>query len=170
LPGAGIDSTEERPSPAATDVNEIILTFPEKLRLAAVLAARGTLREGEVLGLQRGDVDVESMTVDVRRQLFELPVRDEGLQYGEPKSKAGTRKVALPSTAAPLLIHHLENVCGSRADGVSLHGQDRQTSETEGAENCVQLRSDAVRAGTAPIPRSSTLCSDSSRECWCDDS
>jgi len=83
-----------------------------ELRLAAVLAAWGTLREGEVLGLQRGDVDVESMTVDVRRQLLELPVRDGGLQYGEPKSKAGIRKVAVPSTAAPLFIHHLETYVG----------------------------------------------------------
>ena len=55
---------------------------------------------------------MESMTVDVRRQLLELPVRDGGLQYGEPKSKAGIRKVAHPSTAAPLLIHHLETYVG----------------------------------------------------------
>jgi len=106
---AGVDSTEIRQPPAIEEVHEIIASFPKKLQLAAAVAAWGTLRIGEVLGLQRRDIDLEAGTVEVRRILLELPVKDGGLQTGPPKTKAGERTVTMPSSIVPLMTDHLSN-------------------------------------------------------------
>lgn len=49
--GAGADRAKERQIPTVAQVDALMLAMPAKLRAAVVLAAWGTLRRGEVLGL-----------------------------------------------------------------------------------------------------------------------
>lgn len=65
------------------------------------LALRGGMREGELLGLQWSDVDLEARQINVTAQLIER----KGVIYGRqaPKSKAGTRTVYLSESVAGIL-------------------------------------------------------------------
>lgn len=84
-------------------------------RLAPVvfLAGHLGLRVGEVLGLQRQDVNLRNREVAVRRQL-----RDEkgALVYRVPKSVHGRRTLPLPSDTATLLQAHLDTHSPSKGD------------------------------------------------------
>src|SRR5208282_6424831 len=51
--GAGADRSKERQIPTVAQVEALMQAMPAKLRAAVVLAAWGTLRRGEVLGLRR---------------------------------------------------------------------------------------------------------------------
>src|SRR5450759_442855 len=68
---------------------------PDRFRAMILVATFGTLRYGEVSGLHRADLDLDSGTVFVRRSLTE--VRGTGLVVGPPKSRAGLRMVSLPA-------------------------------------------------------------------------
>ncbi len=81
-----------------------------RTRPAVVLAAWGTLRRGEVLGLRRCDVDVTAATVRVERSLGER--RNGAVIVGPPKSLAGVRTVHMPSSAMALLEEHLRSFVG----------------------------------------------------------
>ena len=68
------------------------------------VTAIGTgMRQGELLGLQWGDIDFERGTLEVKRSL--AWVKKEAI-LKEPKSKAGKRTVALPSMALTVLREH----------------------------------------------------------------
>ncbi|MEP6760480.1 MAG: site-specific integrase [Sporichthyaceae bacterium] len=69
----------------------------------AVALALG-LRQGESLGLQWSDIDLEASTLTVRRALQRQ--RGKGLVLVEPKSRAGRRTIALPEPVAELLKAH----------------------------------------------------------------
>ena len=62
-----------------------------------------------MLGLQRRDIDLAAGTIEVRRILLELPVKDGGLQTGPPKTKAGERTVTMPSSVLPMMTDHPSN-------------------------------------------------------------
>jgi integrase len=69
-------------------------------RLALWLMLTLTLREGEVLGLRRGDVDLEKLTITIREQNTTL----EGRPYFEtPKGEHSARVLPLPAALAPLV-------------------------------------------------------------------
>jgi integrase len=57
------------------------------------LALGGGLRQGELLALQRGDIDFEKNTVEVKRSLSQV---GKDFIVKEPKSKSGKRTVLLP--------------------------------------------------------------------------
>jgi integrase len=64
------------------------------------------LRQGEALGLQWKDVDLDAGTLTVRRALQRL--RGKGLVFVEPKSRAGRRTIVLPTTLRRALQAHEE--------------------------------------------------------------
>jgi integrase len=70
-----------------------------------LLATFGTLRYGEVSGLQRADLNLDAGTVVVRHSLNEI--RGSGLVFGPPKSRAGMRTVFLPGLVVEELKRHL---------------------------------------------------------------
>lgn len=75
----------------------------DRLSALYVLAVATGLRQGELLGLQWQDVDLDAGTLAVRRQLSE----DAGvLQFTEPKSDKGRRRVDLPAFAVKALRAH----------------------------------------------------------------
>ncbi len=78
----------------------------DRLEALAVLAVTTGLRQGELLGLQWGDVDLEAGTLAVRRQLLEHA--DGKLEPGGLKTPKSRRLVDLPETAVRALEAHFK--------------------------------------------------------------
>lgn len=108
--GAASDRTPERPLLTRAQVEELTAAMPAELRAAVVLAAWGGLRRGEVLGLQRRDVNEVVGRVRVDRTLHEM--HDGTVLLGPPKSKAGRRFVHLPRPAMAAVSDHLRSMVG----------------------------------------------------------
>lgn len=67
-----------------------------------VVALYTGLRQGELLGLEWGDVDLAARTLTVRRTLIEIKGKVVGT--GEPKTESGRRTVSLPGPAVEALV------------------------------------------------------------------
>ena len=93
--GGGTDRVTERRIPDVNQVAALTQAMPEQYRAAVIVAAWGTLRRGEVLGLERRDVDLVAGTVRVERTLHEF--HDGSLDLG-PTKNGDPRKVYLPSS------------------------------------------------------------------------
>ena len=79
-----------------------------------LLGGFGGLRTGELLGLQRRDVDLVHATVTVVRQSHEIT--GQGRIFTAPKNDAGYRTVALPSLVLSDLEEHLSHHVEVRPD------------------------------------------------------
>jgi integrase len=75
-----------------------------------LLATFASLRFGEVIALQRVDLDVDACTVRVRRSFSE--VRGQGMVAGPPKSAAGRRVVSVPPMVIEAVEDHLAEFVG----------------------------------------------------------
>ena len=103
--GAGSEKSPERPAASVAEVTSALQTVPERLRLALMLAAWCQLRRGEILGLQRRDIDLTRQQLRVDRAVV---VHIDGSRaLGPPKTEAGRRTVAVPGNVASLLGEHL---------------------------------------------------------------
>src|SRR3954451_12077384 len=103
--GAGQPHTPERPLIDPVDVEGAAAAMPAGLEATVLLALWAHLRIGEVLGLQRGDIDLEGGTLAVQRQVVE--VRGRGPVVLEPKM--GSRRVVhLPEPAIDAVRRHLD--------------------------------------------------------------
>ncbi len=111
--GGGTDRVTERRIPDVNQVAALTQAMPEQYRAAVIVAAWGTLRRGEVLGLERRDVDLVAGTVRVERTLHEF--HDGSLDLG-PTKNGDPRKVYLPSSVLPALEDHLRRFVGSESD------------------------------------------------------
>jgi integrase len=111
--GGGTDRVMDRRIPNIDQVAALTQSMPERYRLAVTLAAWGTLRRGEVLGLHRDDVDLATGNVRVERALLEF--YDGHLELGLTKN-GDPRKVYLPSSLLPALEHHLTHFVGPGSD------------------------------------------------------
>ncbi|MBA3529218.1 MAG: tyrosine-type recombinase/integrase, partial [Propionibacteriaceae bacterium] len=106
IPAADKETPAERPHLTMEQLADLTDAVPDRYRLMILLAAFASLRFGEITALQRRDLDLEGATVRVRHQFLE--VRGQGLVLGPPKSRAGTRLVAIPAALLPLLRSHVE--------------------------------------------------------------
>ncbi len=77
----------------------------DRLEALYVLAITTGLRQGELLGLKWGDVDLEAATLQVRRT---LTTAKGGPVLAAPKTKGSRRTVRLSETALQALRGHLE--------------------------------------------------------------
>jgi len=112
--GGGTDRVTERRIPDVNQVAALTQAMPQQYRAAVIVAAWGTLRRGEVLGLERRDVDLVAGTVRVERTLHEF--HDGSLDLG-PTKNGDPRKVYLPSSVLPVLKEHLRRFVGPESDG-----------------------------------------------------
>ncbi len=114
IKGAGGVKAPERPVASIPEVLTAAEAMPDRLRLAVLLASFGQLRRGEVLGLQRQDIDPLRGVVTVRRALVqpdgEKPV------IGPPKTEAGTRSLAMPEPVLETLRAHLQTYVAPGAE------------------------------------------------------
>jgi integrase len=102
--GAGQERSPERPMLSIAEVDALSAAMPEPWRIVVALAAWCHLRLGEVLGLERRDVDLLHRRVRIERTAYELGGR---LQLGLPKTEAGRRNVSIPPHVLPGLEWHL---------------------------------------------------------------
>jgi len=112
--GAGIEHAPERPMLATTTVLELAGAIEPRLRCLVLLGGFGGLRTGELLGLQRRDIDPLHGTVTVVRQSHEIT--GQGRIFTAPKSDAGYRTVALPFLVLAELEQHVSDNVEVRPD------------------------------------------------------
>lgn len=113
----------DAPTARRTEVEPLTADEARRLLKAATSLDNGArwsvalalgLRQGEALGLQWPDLDLEAGTVTIRRALQRQ--KGKGLVLVEPKSRAGRRTIMLPEPLRQLLIAHLRWQKGQRAE------------------------------------------------------
>ncbi len=105
IPGAGQESSPERPTATLPQVLALADEVGEIWRALVILAAFCSLRIGELAALTRSDVDPIHGTVTVRASASDLA---GGIRHvGPPKSDAGRRTVTIPEAVLPVVAEHL---------------------------------------------------------------
>lgn len=104
--GAGIARSSERPVASVAELTAAANAVPSQFRLAILLPAWCQLRRGEVLGLQRRDVDLLHGTIRIDRSV--VRPMDGSTVIGPPKTVAGARTLAVPKNVIPALAEHLD--------------------------------------------------------------
>jgi integrase len=117
--GAGQERSPERPMLSIAEVDALAAAMPEPWRIAVELAAWCHLRVGEVLGLERRDVDPLHGTIRVERTAYDVGGR---LYLGPPKTEAGRRRVSVPPHVVPVLERHLRAFVGPQPSSPLLTG------------------------------------------------
>ena len=105
IKGAGVESVPRRPLITLEEAEKLELAMPEDLQLAVTCAVWLGLRRGEVLGLQRDDIDLERGMVDIVRAVSELS--GQRPTVGPTKTEAGNRAIHLPGHVAHRFERHL---------------------------------------------------------------
>ena len=110
--GGATEKAPERPVASIPDVDVAANACPERYRLAVMLAAWCQLRRGEVLGLQRRDIDLLHGTIKIERT---WTLQSDGAAVvGPPKTDEGKRTLSVPRNVRPLLVSHLERFVAAR--------------------------------------------------------
>ena len=76
--------------------------------LVYVIAIYCGLRQGEILGIRRRDIDLERGIIHVRRQV--TYITGKGLVLTEPKTEKAKRPVTVPATTLALLEQYVEEI------------------------------------------------------------
>ena len=114
IKGAGKEDSAERPIATIEQALAAADEIRPRYRLVVLLATFASLRFAEMMGLQRGDIDLESGVVHVRRQAVQPDHGD--IFEDDPKSDAGKRRVAVPSFLVPEIKAHLTTYVGMEDD------------------------------------------------------
>ena len=116
IKGAGTESSPRRPLISLDQAGRLEAAMSSELRLSVTLAVWLGLRRGEILGLQRGDVDLVTCSVRVERASHELSGGQPEL--GPPKTEAGARVLHVPPQAFERIAQHLEARVGRSEDSL----------------------------------------------------
>jgi integrase len=120
--GGATEKTPERPTASIAEVTKAAAACPERYRLAVLLAAWCQLRRGEILGLQRRDIDPLHGTVSVVRT---WTLQSDGVAViGPPKTEAGVRTLTIPSNVSKALDYHLARFVDPDVDAWLFPGSD----------------------------------------------
>ena len=93
--GGGTDRVTERRIPTIEQVAALTVAMPERYRAAMLVAAWGTPRRGEVLGLSRSDLDLVNASVRVERSLHE---------FHDGSLRSGSKSVSRSPLARPVCL------------------------------------------------------------------
>lgn len=99
--------------PTAAEIDTIADHMPPDTKLAVLLAAWCGLRAGEIIALQRRDIDLEAPSVTVARAASRAGAR---WIVKAPKSEAGRRIVPMPGFLVAEVRKHLDTYAGPRRD------------------------------------------------------
>ncbi|GAW49408.1 Integrase family protein [Nocardioides sp. PD653] len=114
--GAGSTKRAHQVQPASLDELRIIVeALPDRYKLMALLAAWCAMRFGELAELRRGDIDLRTSRVKIRRGVVRV---DGEFIVGPPKSDAGSRDVAIPPHLVPLVKDHLKKFTAPGRDAL----------------------------------------------------
>jgi integrase len=106
IKGAGQEDSAERPVLTIPQLYSLADAIDQRYRLLVLLAAFTSLRWSELAALRPSDIDLETCTIRVHRQLIEQP--GGGSAFGPTKSKAGKRTVSFPPMLCSDLREHLQ--------------------------------------------------------------
>jgi integrase len=95
----------------------------QRYRVLVLLGTFASLRWGELAALRRSDIDLETCTIRVFRQLTEQ--LGGGHDFGPPKSKAGRRAVPFHDMLVTELRWHLKCFVGGGGRRAHLHEPER---------------------------------------------
>ncbi|MFE7709728.1 tyrosine-type recombinase/integrase [Streptomyces sp. NPDC057486] len=123
--GASVAPTPERPTATVQEVYDLAGAIQPRYRALVLLAAFTGLRWGELIGLSRRDIDLNSGTLRVRRNVAELHSGKQLVK--EPKSTAGKRTVAIPAVIVSDLATHLAVFAELGPDGRVFIGAKKAT-------------------------------------------
>jgi len=121
IPGAGVERAPERPVATIADVDALTAAIAPRYQALVLLAAWCGLRRGELLGLQRNDLDLDAGVVRVERSMHQLA--NGTLFLGPPKTDAGQRKVAIPPHLRNDLAAHLDRYVAPAGDALVFTGE-----------------------------------------------
>jgi integrase len=114
--GAGNTKRAHHVQPATLEeLQTIVKELPDRYKLMALLAAWCAMRFGELAELRRGDIDLRTNRVKIRRGVVRV---DGEFIVGPPKSDAGARDVAIPPHLVPLVKDHLANHTAAGKDAL----------------------------------------------------
>lgn len=122
IKGAGEEKSPERAALTVQQVYRLADVIEPRYRALVLLAAFSGLRWGELVGLQRHDLDLDAGTVRVERQL--IPITGQGLVFAAPKSLAGRRTVVIPDLILDDLREHIKDFAQNGDDGLIFAGPD----------------------------------------------
>jgi len=106
IEGAGQEDSEERPVIPLPIVFEIAAKMPARYRALVLLATFAQMRLGELAGLTRDSLDLDTCQVRITGALVQP---DKGsLRMEPPKSRAGRRSLTFPAEIRPDLQEHLD--------------------------------------------------------------
>ena len=107
IEGGAREQAPRRPTGTRADLQAALDATPEQSRVALMLAVWCQLRRSEILGLQRGDIDMAKGTVKIERA---WTITSEGkTSSGPPKSAAGRRMLYMPPDVREAMTAHLTN-------------------------------------------------------------
>ena len=120
--GAGNVNRARRIEPATlTQLETLVFGMPQKYQPMVLLASWCALRFGELIELRRGDIDLNSGVVKIRRGAVRA---DGAVVIGDPKSDAGRRDVAVPPHLMSVLREHLAHSIIAGRDGLLFPAAD----------------------------------------------
>jgi len=141
IKGAGIENAPERPMLETATVLQLADLIEPRFRAMVLISGFRTLRPGELLGLQRRDIDLLHNTIRVERQAQEITGHGR-IVVPHAKSEAGTRTLSLPAPIAQELAAHLdayvdadpESWVFTRKSGLPLRRQDLSSAWKDACE------------------------------------
>ena len=120
IEGAGKEESPEREIVSLPVVFAVAHTLPVRYRALVLLATFVALRWGELVGLRRENIDLDTYEIRIAQTIAEL---DKGDLLDEtPKSRAGLRVVAFPAELVPELRWHLERFAEPGPEGLVFVG------------------------------------------------
>lgn len=118
---AGVERAPERPVATVAQVSSIADAIAPRFRLLVLLAAWCGLRRGELMGLQRADLNLLHGTVRIERSMQQLS--NGSLLLGPPKTDAGRRLISIPPHILPEVEKHLGRFVGAQPDALVFTGE-----------------------------------------------
>lgn len=108
---AATEHSPERPILTIVEVFSIVDYIEARYRALVLLATFSSLRWGELAALERRFIDTETRTVRVESSAIDIA--GVGFQTGDPKTKAGRRRVGYPAVIADEIQCHLKDFTAS---------------------------------------------------------
>jgi integrase len=118
LKGAGNEPSPERPLLTIAQVYSLADACGPRYYAMILLACFRGLRWGELVALRRRDIDIDTATVRITRQLTE--VNGQAPFFAPPKTAAGRRVVIVPAPVLPAVEDHLTAHALPGLDGQAL--------------------------------------------------
>jgi integrase len=123
----GVERHDEQRFATIAELLELAGAVPDRYRAMILTAGLAGLRQGELLALRRGDLDLRAGVIHVRRKRQQLASGE--IIESEPKSEAGKRTVALPEPLVDELRAHLARFASKGMDTYVFTSSDGQPIE-----------------------------------------